>query len=104
APRASTSPTGYSPEKCVILDGVTAWIMTMNLDYSAPTANREYLAKDTGSGDVAEAEAIFEADYSNLSYSPSGILVVAPNNAKAMIVALINTATKTIDVEDEEFS
>jgi phosphatidylserine/phosphatidylglycerophosphate/cardiolipin synthase-like enzyme len=104
APPAYTAPSGYSHEKCVILDGVTAWIMTMNLDYSAPTANREYLAKDTAAGDVAEAEAALEADYSNLSYSPSGILVVAPNNAKAMIVALIDTATKSIDVEDEEFS
>ena len=104
APPAYTSPTGYSHEKCVILDGVTAWIMTMNLDYSAPTANREYLAKDTGAADVAEAEATFEADFTNSSYSPSGILVVAPNNAKTKLVSLIDTATKTIDIEDEEFS
>ena len=53
----------FTHEKCVIIDGKTAWIMTMNLTTSSPTSNREYLAIDTTPGDVTEAEAIFAADF-----------------------------------------
>src|SRR5205807_1892515 len=94
----------YTHEKCVILDGKQAWIMTMNATNSSPTANREYLAIDNDAADVAEAEAIFAADYANTSIQPQGALVVAPVNARAKIVALAGSATKTLDVEGEEFS
>jgi len=99
------APAGYSltHEKCVIIDGKTAWIMTMNMENSSPS-NREYLAIDTDLADVQEADAIFGADMANKSYAPSGALVVAPNNARAKMLQLIATATKTIDVEGEELS
>jgi phosphatidylserine/phosphatidylglycerophosphate/cardiolipin synthase-like enzyme len=94
----------YTHEKCVILDGTQAWIMTMNATNSSPTANREYLAIDNDAADVAEAEAIFEADYAGKSIQPSGALVVAPVNAQSKIVAVASSATTTLDVEGEEFS
>jgi phosphatidylserine/phosphatidylglycerophosphate/cardiolipin synthase-like enzyme len=94
----------YTHEKCVILDGKQAWIMTMNATNSSPTDNREYLAIDNDAADVAEAESIFEADYAGTSIQPSGALVVAPVNARSKIVALVGSATHTLDVEGEEFS
>jgi cardiolipin synthase len=94
----------YTHEKTVILDGTTAWIMTMNANTSSPSTNREYLAIDTDPGDVAEATAIFKADHALQSITPTGNLVVAPTNARTKIVALINGATKTVDLEGEEFS
>jgi phosphatidylserine/phosphatidylglycerophosphate/cardiolipin synthase-like enzyme len=98
----------FTHEKCLIIDDTTAWIMTMNLETSAPEDNREYLAVDTNTADIAEAEAVFEADFANTqSYAASGPLVVAPdppNNSRTALVELINSATKTLDVEDEEFS
>jgi phosphatidylserine/phosphatidylglycerophosphate/cardiolipin synthase-like enzyme len=100
APSAFT----YTHEKCVIVDGATAWIMTMNATGSSPSANREYLAVDTNAADVAEAEAIFEADYGNKSYTPSGPLAVAPQNARDKILAVAQSAKATLDVEGEEFS
>jgi phosphatidylserine/phosphatidylglycerophosphate/cardiolipin synthase-like enzyme len=54
--------------------------------------------------DVTEAEAIFTADHAMQSITPTGDLVVANNNARTDLVALINSATKSLDVEDEEFS
>src|SRR5262249_2376720 len=48
----------YTHEKCVIIDGSTAWIMTMNTTQSSPRDNREYLAADTDPADVAAAEAV----------------------------------------------
>jgi cardiolipin synthase len=94
----------YTHEKCVIVDGTEAWIMTMNTTDSSPTDNREYLVVDTDSGDVAEAEAIFAADMDAKAIAPTGKLVVAPTNAKDRLLALINGATKTIDLEGETFS
>jgi phosphatidylserine/phosphatidylglycerophosphate/cardiolipin synthase-like enzyme len=94
----------FTHEKTVILDGATAWIMTMNGNTSSPSDNREYLAIDTDPADVAEATAIFKADHAMQSVTPTGPLVVAPNNARPDLVALIDTATTSLDVEGEEFS
>jgi phosphatidylserine/phosphatidylglycerophosphate/cardiolipin synthase-like enzyme len=94
----------YTHEKTVIIDGQTAWIMTMNLNTSPPSSNREYLAIDTDAADVAEATAIFHADHAMQSISPSGSLVVANANARPDLVALINTAATSLDVEGEELS
>ena len=94
----------FTHEKTVIIDGATAWIMTMNANTSSPNVNREYLAIDTDPDDVAEATAIFTADHAMHTVSPTGNLVVANNNARPKLVDLINTATKTLDVEGEEFS
>jgi hypothetical protein len=97
----------YTHEKTVIIDqgetGEQAWIMTMNLDTAAPKCNREYLAQDTNSADIAEAEAIFEGDYAQMSVSPSGNLVVAPtaspSSAAQILLQLVSSATTSIDME-----
>ncbi len=94
----------YTHEKCVILDATTAWIMTMNAANTAPVDNREYLAVDSLAADVAEAEQIFAADYAQAKITPSGALLVAPVNARPGLTSLIASATKTIDLEGEEFS
>ncbi len=101
---------GYTHEKAVIIDPGTdnaqAWIMTMNLDHDAPVYNREYLARDMNGADIAEAEAIFEADFAGEPITPTGSLVVAPspqNNAAATLLQLIESATESIDMEAEEF-
>lgn len=93
----------YTHEKCFVVDGQSAWIMTMNATYSAPTTNREYLAVDTDPGDVAEAEAIFAGDWSGQPLaSVDGPLVVAPLSAQARLLALLASARSAIDVEVEE--
>ncbi len=94
----------YTHEKCVILDSSQAWIMTMNATGSAPSGNREYLAIDTDAADIAEAKAVFEADFALNAITPTGALVVANSNARADLVALINASTTTLDLEGEELS
>jgi cardiolipin synthase A/B len=88
----------------VILDHKTAWIMTMNSNTTSPLENREYLAIDTNAADVTEAKAVFDADFSMHSILPSGNLVVADNNARKLLVSLIDSAKTSVDVEGEEFS
>ena len=94
----------YTHEKTVIIDGTVAWIMTMNANTSSPEFNREYLAIDTSAADVAEATAIFKADHAMTKISPTGALVVANNNARPDLYALITSATTSLDVEVEELS
>jgi hypothetical protein len=92
-------------QKTILIDNSVAWIMTMNLSLSSPTKNREYLAIDSEAADVAEAEAIFEGDWANTPVAnPQGKLLVAPVNARAGLVALINTAATSLDVEAEVIS
>jgi len=105
----TTGFTNYTHEKTVIIDpggtAEAAWIMTMNLDTDAPKYNREYLAQDTNAADIAEAEAIFEADYAGTDITATGNLVVAPeqpNNCATVLLSLVNSATATIDMEAEE--
>ncbi len=94
----------YTHEKGVIIDGTSAWIMTMNATESSPTSNREYLALDTDAADVAEIEAIFEHDYANQGYHASGKLVVSPDDSRAELTTLIGMAKSTIDIECEELT
>ncbi len=95
----------FTHEKCVIIDGKVAWIMTMNLTQSSPTSNREYLAIDTTPGDVTEAETIFAGDFANNPpTSVTGALVVAPINALSIVTGLIAESKSTIDLEAEELS
>jgi phosphatidylserine/phosphatidylglycerophosphate/cardiolipin synthase-like enzyme len=91
-------------EKCVILDGKEAWIMTMNLDESSAKLNREYLAIDTDPADILEAETIFEADFTHTPATVRGRLVVSPVNSRAKLLGLIGAAKHTIDIEGEELS
>jgi phosphatidylserine/phosphatidylglycerophosphate/cardiolipin synthase-like enzyme len=91
-------------QKTVIIDGATAWIMTLNVTQTSPSSNREYLAVDTTPDDVAEAEAIFAADFADVVATVAGPLLVAPVNARARMVAALSTATSTIDLEGEELS
>lgn len=92
----------YTHEKCLVIDGKTAWIMTMNASTSGLTNNREYLAVDTTAADVAQAEAQFAADFAGTTYAPQGNLLVSPITARPGILGLIGRARSTVDFEDEE--
>lgn len=97
----------YTHEKTFIVDGKQAWIMTINLDGSAAEYNREYIVVDNTPADVAEADAIFTADFNGTASTWGSPLVVSPDppcNSRSALVALIDSATKTLDVEVEEFS
>jgi phosphatidylserine/phosphatidylglycerophosphate/cardiolipin synthase-like enzyme len=96
----------FTHEKAFVIDGTTAWIMTMNVASSSPDGNREYLAIDTIPEHVAQTEAVFEADYgSNGDYTDAGgPLLVAPLNAEQAIRDFIHSATTSIDIEAEELS
>jgi phosphatidylserine/phosphatidylglycerophosphate/cardiolipin synthase-like enzyme len=99
----------YTHAKTVIIDGTSMLVMTMNLTYSSPSTNREYIATVTDADDIAEAETIFQSDYANQSSLATGKLLVSPRNsvvldARSRLIALIDSATSTLDIEGETLS
>jgi phosphatidylserine/phosphatidylglycerophosphate/cardiolipin synthase-like enzyme len=107
--RASDPAFHYTHEKAMVVDAATAYIMTCNLTRSglggsSAATNREFGVVDTDPADVAEARAIFQADWNRAAGPalPDANLVVSPVNARARLAALITAARTSLDVEDEE--
>jgi phosphatidylserine/phosphatidylglycerophosphate/cardiolipin synthase-like enzyme len=94
----------FTHSKSVIVDGREVWIMTMNATASSPSRNREYLAVTRAKDEVEQAQRIFDADFANRIANADGTLVVAPTNAEQRLLALINSATRSVDVEAEALS
>ena len=103
--KASNPRFVYTHEKGMVIDGTTAYIMTCNWTTSAFKKNREYVVADQNPQDVAEVDAIFEADWQSQPIAPSDpALVVSPDNSRAKILSLIDTATRSIALESEVFT
>ena len=99
----ATSALTFTHSKSIVIDGSEAWMMTMNLTESSPFQNREYIARVTDPQDVAQAEALFENDYSGKAGNLAGKLLIAPINAKPLLRQLVREATTTLDVQGESF-
>jgi phosphatidylserine/phosphatidylglycerophosphate/cardiolipin synthase-like enzyme len=83
--------------------------MTMNLTQTSAGNNREYIATDNDPADVADCEKLFAADFAGAAVNLNGKLVVSPQSAqpvdpRARIKALMDSATKTLDVEVQALS
>ena len=106
------APTSYAftHAKTILIDSEKAVIMTMNLTYSSPTTNREYIATDTDPEDVADLEKIFDADFGNKALNIPSKLVISPNGANTLhparshIKQLIDSAKTSLDVEAQSLS
>ncbi len=99
----------FTHAKTVIIDNKSILIMTMNLTFSSPTDNREYIATDSDPTDVADAEKLFAADFDNKAVSVNGKLVVSPQTAtpvdpRKRLKALIDSAKTSLDVEVQALS
>lgn len=83
----------YSHAKYMVLDSQTVVISNQNFTQSAFTRNREYGVVSTEPSVVAQAQAIFEADWNDRSELPAwDALVVSPGNARHEVLALINNS------------
>jgi len=89
-------------EKDVIVDDSEVFILNQNITVSSFSKNREFDIIDRNAVDVQEAEQIFAADWNRQSYTPPvSHLVLSPVNSRASLTTLLNSATKTIDIEME---
>ncbi|CAM5641788.1 phospholipase D-like domain-containing protein [Streptomyces viridifaciens] len=101
----SSSAFVYTHQKTVTVDGATSLILTGNLDATYYSSSRDYGVLDTDANDVNAIEQVFAADYAKTSITPSDgdNLVWSPTDSQDRLLALINGAQTSLDVEELEF-
>ena len=105
-------------QKSFILDGAQVAIMSLNLQSEYYSTTRDFALLENDAVDIAAIQATFNADYaagtpssgvagaSDYSYQPGAgdDLIWSPTTAEAAMVGIVNGATKTLLVENEELA
>jgi cardiolipin synthase len=93
-------------QKTLTVDNTTSVIMTLNLVTADYPGTRDFAVIDRKRADVAAIVTTFDADYAGRAINPphGADLVWSPTNAEASILSVINGATRTLAVENEEMN
>lgn len=90
-------------EKAFVIDGATAIVMSFNLTPDYFVSTRDFGIITTVPAEVAEIEAVFQADWTGSAITPKvPSLVWSPVNSRAKLTALIAGAKHTLDIYCEE--
>jgi len=90
-------------EKAFAIDGSTGIVMSFNLTAEYFGSTRDFGIVTTVPAEVAEIDAVFQADWSGTAITPSvASLVWSPVNSSAKLTSLINSAQETLDIYCEE--
>ena len=101
--KASSPAFSLTHEKAIIVDKKIALIMTLNQDHTAYTKNREFGIIDGDPRDIAEITSTFDADWNRTVPELSDPnLVWSPVNSRERIIALLDAANRSLEVENEE--
>src|SRR5580693_7574442 len=102
---SSTSFT-YTHQKTITVNNNESYISTGNFDTTYYATSRDFGVFDTDASDVAAIVAVFNADYTHTSITPSDgdDLVWSPTDSQTHLLALIDGAQHSLDIEQEEFS
>ncbi|MFF7948416.1 phospholipase D-like domain-containing protein [Streptomyces griseorubiginosus] len=102
------SPSGfvYTHQKTITVDGTKSLVLTGNLTSQYYATGRDYGVFTDDSRDVAAIEKVFAADYAGTSVTPTDgdHLLWSPTDSRNRLLSVVNAATKTLDVEELEFS
>ena len=96
----------YTHQKTITVDGAESLILTGNLTAKYYPTSRDYGVFDSNAADVAAIEKVFTADYAHTAVTPGDAtdLLWSPTDSRSRLLTVINGATKSLDVEEEEFS
>jgi phosphatidylserine/phosphatidylglycerophosphate/cardiolipin synthase-like enzyme len=90
-------------QKTLVADGTTAVIMSFNLQASYFATSRDFGYVTSDPDLVSEIESVFDADW---NYSPASVsqpaLVWSPENSRTKITEVIEGATRSLDIYNEE--
>ena len=96
----------FSHAKYMLIDGATAVIMSSNWNLDAMDSERNYGMIDRDPDDVEDLQAIFNQDWAHAANEtpvPADLsctrLVVSPTNSKTRLVAHVNSAQETLELE-----
>lgn len=103
--RPAPSEFAVTHEKACVIDSVQALVLTFNLSAEYFGTTRDFGIVSTVPSEVDEVEAVFEADWGSLPIGPSvATLVWSPTNSRARLLALIEGASHTLEIYNEELS
>jgi len=102
----SSSAFTYTHQKTITVDDDQSLVLTGNLTANYYPTSRDYGVFDNDANDVAAIESVFNADYTHTSITPGDgdNLLWSPTDSESQLVNVINSATTTLDIEEEEFS
>ncbi|WP_329569207.1 phospholipase D-like domain-containing protein [Kitasatospora sp. NBC_01266] len=102
----SSSQFVYTHQKTITVDGSESLVLSGNLTSKYYSTSRDYGVFDNDANDVNSIEQVFDADYTGQSITPSDgdNLLWSPTDARTRLLSIINGATTTLDVEEEELS
>lgn len=91
----------FSHAKYLIVDGTRAAVLSGNFNFGAYDDERNYGVTLTDVDDVADLQAIFDADWTGAAEPDLSCtrLVVSPVNARTRIIDHIQSATTRLDIE-----
>jgi phosphatidylserine/phosphatidylglycerophosphate/cardiolipin synthase-like enzyme len=91
-------------QKTLTVDRATSVIMTLNLVSADYAGTRDFAVIDTSHADVAAIVTTFNADFAGRHLTPPDgtDLVWSPTNAQASVLSIINGASHTLALENEE--
>jgi cardiolipin synthase len=103
-PVAWTNDSEIFHQKTITVDGVESAIMTGNLTAQYYATTRDFVVMDGQAADVAAIESTFATDWSGAppSAGAPGVDLAWSPGSEPQLAALINSATRSIVVENEE--
>lgn len=96
----------YTHQKTITVDDSTSMILSGNLTSQYYSTGRDYGVIDTDSSDVSAIEDVFNADFDGSSITPGDgdDLLWSPTDSQTRLLSVVNGATSTLDIEEEELS
>jgi cardiolipin synthase len=93
-------------QKTLVVDDSVAAVMTLNMTSRYYSSTRDFAVIDRNRRDVAAIEQVFNADFTHarITASPATDLVWSPNQSQPALLALINSATSSLLIENEEMA
>lgn len=91
-------------QKTLVVDGGDALIMTFNFQPKYYKTGRDFAIDDTNPTDVAAIEQTFDADWNGSGDALPGDDLLWSPGAKDETLALISSATSTLDIYNEEMN
>jgi phosphatidylserine/phosphatidylglycerophosphate/cardiolipin synthase-like enzyme len=92
-------------QKTITVDQATSAILTLNLTPTYYATSRDFAVITNDAADIAAIETTFNADFANTAITPptGDNLVWSPTNSLSSLVALMNGATHSLLMAQEEF-
>jgi len=93
-------------QKTITIDHATTAIMSGNLTSQYYSTSRDFAIIENNSYDVNAIEKVFNADFADAAITPTDgyHLVWSPTDSQTQILPIINNATKSLSVENEEMA